>query len=299
MQQNEKTTAAPAAEMTINQVIALCKVAGIHWTPKAPAGSDYLGPDECFLGPISLDQMTALLAASQTFSTSTEELIASQRAALDSHYATREKIIDVLHAAKDGAARIAAGDIILQLLCAQPAPELPATTTPQVEDALEQLESYFNRQSIGFEKCRILREAIAVGATRIHVHNSALEAAMAVCKASRSWADVDAIRTMKRPTSDAALAGSPAEGALALDAARWNAVLGSAYLRPLGNAGVSSPMPKNYAHLGLEMWTKFDEAEDVTTENARAAEWLTKYADVARAAQAEPQGSGSSLLLDA
>jgi hypothetical protein len=296
MQQNEKNTAAPAAEMNINQVIALCKIAGINWTPKTPAGSDYLGPDECFLGPISMGQMSSLLAAAGTFCASSQDLIAGQRAALDSLYATRDSIIEVLHEAKDGLARIAAADKILELLCAQPAPALPATTTPQVEDALGQLESYFNRESIGFDKCRVLREAIAVGATRIQVHNSALESAMAVSKASRSWADVDAMRAMKHPTSDVALAGSPAEGALALDAARWNAVLGSAYLRPLGNAGVSSPMPKNYAHLGLEMWTKFDETEDVSIENARAAEWLTKYADVARAAQAESQSPGAVVL---
>ena len=298
MQQNEKTTAG-AADMKINQVLALCKIAGIQWTPKTPAGSDYMGPDECFLGPISMDQMVALLNAAQTFSASADDLIAGQQAALDSHCATREKIIEVLHAATDGPSRIAASDTVLALLCAQPAPALPATTTAKVQEALDQLESYFNRESIGFEKCRVLREAIAVGATRIQVHNSALESAMAVSKASRSWADVDAMRAMKRPTSDVALEGSPAEGALALDAARWNAVLGSAYLRPLGNAGVSSPMPRNYAHLGLEMWTKFDEAEDVSIENARAAEWLTKYADVARAAQAESQAPGSTLVLDA
>jgi hypothetical protein len=42
-------------------VIALCKSANINWVGKTPSGSDYLGPDECFDGPISMSQMKALL----------------------------------------------------------------------------------------------------------------------------------------------------------------------------------------------------------------------------------------------
>jgi len=295
MHQNEKSTATASSDMDPNQVIALCKVAGIRWIPKEPAGSDYLGPDECFKGPISMDEMCKLLAAARTFSASTEELIAGQRAALDSLYATRDQIIEVLHAATDGPSRIAATDKVLALLCAQPAPAIEAPAAPVVTQALDDLESYFNRESVGFEKCQVLREAMALGATRVHVHNSALEAAMAISKASRAWSDVDAMRMLKRPAVDAYTTGSPEEGTMARDAARWRAVLGSAYLCPHGNAGVSTPMPNNYAHLGLELWTKFDEDEDVSSENARAVEWLTKYADIARAAQAEPKSAGASL----
>lgn len=299
MHLTENTTAG-AAELRTSQIIALCKVAGIKWTAKTPAGHDYLGPDECFLGPITMDQMMTLLNACGTFSTSSDELIATQRAALDSHYATREQIIEVLHAATDGPARIAATDKVLALLCAQPAPAIPATTAPKVTQALDQIESYFSGESVGFAQCQVLRDAIAVGATRVTVHNSALEAAMAISKASRSWADVDAMRALKRPAADASSAGSPVEGALALDAARWRAVLGSAYLRPLGSAGLSSPMQNNYAHLGLELWTKFDApGEDLGTESALAIGWLTKYADVARAAQAELKPAGSTLAFDA
>ena len=294
MHQTETTTAG-ATELRISQTIALCKLAGISWTPKTPAGSDYLGPDECFTGPISMEQMMTLLNACGTFSASADELIAGQRAALDSHCATREQIIEVLHAAADGPSRIAATDKVLALLCAQPAPALPATTAPQVTQALDQLETYFNRESVGFAQCQVLREAIAVGTTRVQVHNSALEAAMAISKASRSWADVDAMRALKRPASDASSAGSPDEGIVALAAARWNAVLGSAYLCPHGNAGVSSPMPNNYAHLGLELWTRLDEDYDASSENARAIDWLTKYADIARAAQAEPKSDAPTL----
>lgn len=288
MQQNEQSTAG-ATELRISQVIALCKVAGIQWTPKTPAGSEYLGPDECFLGPITMDQMLTLLNACGTFSSSSDELIAGQRAALDSHCATREQIIEVLHSAPDGPSRIAATDKVLALLCAQPAPGIPATTTPKVTQALDQLETYFNCESVGYAQCQVLREAIAVGATRVQVHNSALEAAMAISKASRSWADVDAMRALKRPAMDASASGSPEEGVLALEAARWRAVLGSAYLLPHGNAGISSPMPDNYAHLGLELWTTFDEDADVSKENACGVAWLTRYADIARAAQAEPK----------
>lgn len=296
MQQNEKTmsnTAAPGR--TTNQVIALAKIAGISWTPKTPVGSDYLGPDECFLGPISMGQMSALLDANATFSASSAELIATQRAALDSLYATREQIIEVLHSATDGPSRLAATDKVLALLCAQPAPPIAPPSAPQVTHALVQLETYFNQESVGFEHCQVLREAIAVGATRCQVHNSAIEAAMAISKASRSWADVDAMRALKRP-AEASSAGSLDEGTLALDAARWRAVLGSAYLRPLGSAGLCSPMPNNYAHIGLELWTKYDAAgEDLSLENMRAASWLTKYADVARAAQAEPKSDAPTL----
>lgn len=288
MQQNENNASTIAtAARTPNQVIALAKIAGIGWTPKTPVGSDYLGPDECFLGPISMGQMNALLDANSTFASSSAELIAGQRAALDSLYATRDQIIEVLHSATDGPSRIAAADQVLALLCAQPAPIAPPTT-PEVTKALDQLEAYFNQESVGFAQCQVLRDAIAVGATRVHVHNSALEAAMAISKASRSWADVDAMRTLKHPGAEPVSTGNPDEGTLALDAARWRAVLASAYLRPLGNAGLCSPMPNNYAHLGLELWTKFDaNGEDLSVENVRAASWLTKYADVARAAQAQ------------
>ena len=298
MHQNEKTTT--GAQLQISQVIALCKIAGIQWTPKTPEGSDYLGPDECFTGPISMDQMMALLNAAQTFSASAADLIAGQRAALDSHCATREQIIEVLHAATDGPSRIAATDTVLELLCAQPAPAIQATTAPKVTQALDQLESYFNRESVGYAQCQVLRDAIAIGATRVQVHNSALEAAMAISKASRSWADVDAMRMLKRPALDASSAGAPDEGVVALEAARWRAVIGSAYLRPLGNAGLCSPMPNNYAHIGLEMWTTSPFAgEDHSEENARAALWLTQYADVARAAQAEQTPAGATLQFDA
>jgi hypothetical protein len=340
MQHNEKTT----SELNDSQVIALCKVAGITWEPKAPAGSDYLGHDECFTGPISMDQMKSLLVTSRTFAAGTEDLIAGQRAALDSHYATREQIIVVLHSATDGPSRILAADKVLELLAAQPATPVSAPRAHQVEQALDQLEGYFNRESAGFAQCQMLRSTLAVGATRVQIHNLALEAAIGVCKASRSWADVDAIRAMKLPAAGSTLtdtapsqpmAGAAADSNLVADvraireglmaitpsyraqfglkettlqradallarlsstpgsdielsAARWNAVLGSAYLRPLGCSGLTSPEPNNYAHLGLELWTKFDASgEDLSIEHVRATQWLTKYADVARAAQAE------------
>jgi hypothetical protein len=76
------------------------------------------------------------------------------------------------------------------------------------------------------------------------------------------------------------------------DAARWRAFLGSSRIRPLGSAGLNEPMPNNYAHLGLEMWTTGDWsdcppdlAKRLAHENKVGIEWLTKYADIAIEAQ--------------
>lgn len=75
------------------------------------------------------------------------------------------------------------------------------------------------------------------------------------------------------------------------DAGRWRAFLGSARIRTLGSAGLRTPEPNNYAHMGLEIWTKYDVPakfqEDCARGNALAIDWLTTYADVAAAAQAE------------
>lgn len=78
---------------------------------------------------------------------------------------------------------------------------------------------------------------------------------------------------------------------MAKDAERWQALLNSARIRPLGCAGISEAMPRNYAHLGLELWTVFgrdysaEMVEQLDRENAMGREWLTKYADIAAAAQ--------------
>jgi hypothetical protein len=75
------------------------------------------------------------------------------------------------------------------------------------------------------------------------------------------------------------------------DAARWRAFLGSARIRPLGSAGLNKPEPNHYAHMGLEIWTRFGRSyspallEELDRDNERGREWLTKYADIAIKAQ--------------
>lgn len=74
------------------------------------------------------------------------------------------------------------------------------------------------------------------------------------------------------------------------DAERWRGVLCSARIRPMGSAGVTSPEPNDYAHLGLEMWTTYDRdfpkelLERMDRETALGRAWLTAYADVANEA---------------
>jgi hypothetical protein len=92
--------------------------------------------------------------------------------------------------------------------------------------------------------------------------------------------------------SAAALAKQvPAQEQDKIDAARWRAFLGSARIRPLGSVGLERPEPNNYAHMGLEIWTVYGRnySEDLLRKmddgNERGRRWLTKYADVARAAQ--------------
>lgn len=78
-----------------------------------------------------------------------------------------------------------------------------------------------------------------------------------------------------------------------VDAERWRALIGSARIRVLGSAGLTSELnpygaPWNgYAHIGVELWTKHECAE----ENALGIEWLTKYTDIAaRAAKEKANG---------
>jgi hypothetical protein len=89
------------------------------------------------------------------------------------------------------------------------------------------------------------------------------------------------------------------------DAARWRALIGSSRIRPLGSAGLNEPMPNDYAHMGLEIWTTGDWsdcspelAKRLAYEQKVGVEWLTKYADIAiraqsTAAQAATEGDKS------
>jgi hypothetical protein len=80
---------------------------------------------------------------------------------------------------------------------------------------------------------------------------------------------------------------SEASKAQELSAKRWDALINSARIRALGSAGLNSELSpngqpwNNYAHLGVELWTKHDEF----TEDSFGKAWLEKYADIAIAAQ--------------
>jgi len=71
------------------------------------------------------------------------------------------------------------------------------------------------------------------------------------------------------------------------DALRWRAFIGSARLRMFGSAGLVEPQPEYYAHMGMEIWTKYGRPGeyDFTEENKVGIEWITKYADIAIEAQ--------------
>jgi hypothetical protein len=73
-----------------------------------------------------------------------------------------------------------------------------------------------------------------------------------------------------------------------VDAMHWRALLASARIRTIGSAGIVSPEPGNYAHLSLELWTRYgtpEEKLDFSSRNAVAKDWLIKYAGIAAAAQ--------------
>ena len=77
------------------------------------------------------------------------------------------------------------------------------------------------------------------------------------------------------------------------ESALWRALLASAYIRPLGSAGIEQDTSHpNYAHLGLELWTIYpclSDTEKVNKEkeNKLGQQWLTKYAEKAMLAQRE------------
>lgn len=84
------------------------------------------------------------------------------------------------------------------------------------------------------------------------------------------------------PADDAISAESSQALELA-DALRWRALVGSARIKPQGSAGLESPQPGNYAHMGLELWTVYDQAgkKDFSGDNSLGVRWLTTYADIA------------------
>lgn len=81
------------------------------------------------------------------------------------------------------------------------------------------------------------------------------------------------------------------------DAQRWRAFIGSARIRMIGSAGLKSDKDyygnpyNNYAHLGMEIWTKYGnslspvQTKEMEAGNAMGRDWLIKYADIAIAAQ--------------
>ena len=75
--------------------------------------------------------------------------------------------------------------------------------------------------------------------------------------------------------------------AMRIDALRWRAFLKSGYLRHLGSANLinSSNEDPLYAHMGMEIWTKFGEDEKdprVIEENKIMQGLLIQYADKMR-----------------
>jgi hypothetical protein len=74
-------------------------------------------------------------------------------------------------------------------------------------------------------------------------------------------------------------------------AGRWDALVNCARIRPIGNAGLTSELdpygkPWNgYAHLGLELWTKYHLDNDTPVDNSLGINWLTKFVDIAAAVQ--------------
>jgi len=86
------------------------------------------------------------------------------------------------------------------------------------------------------------------------------------------------------------------------DSNRWRAFVGSGRIRPQGSAGLNWPLGKNYAHMGLEIWTTYDRGYSdemlakMDAETAAGRDWLTKYADVAVAAQRAAIEEGGALI---
>jgi hypothetical protein len=84
----------------------------------------------------------------------------------------------------------------------------------------------------------------------------------------------------------APLIRSPEFAALVADAERWRGLISCARIRPLGCAGIVTPHDEGHAHLGVELWTHYDTKDVVAPEQDRGVEWLTAFADLARAASA-------------
>lgn len=95
----------------------------------------------------------------------------------------------------------------------------------------------------------------------------------------------------QRDDAIAALAQVNADNAR--DAARWRAMLDSQRIRMIGSAGIIRPEANNYAHFGMEIWTKYGtslnpvQLEQMRVGNEQGIDWLTKYADIAIAATAD------------
>jgi hypothetical protein len=77
------------------------------------------------------------------------------------------------------------------------------------------------------------------------------------------------------------------EKGLREDAERWRAIIGCARIRTLGSAGIVTPNEHGYAHIGVELWTHY-----TASSNPEAIEWLTKFADISKAALAAASKEG-------
>lgn len=83
------------------------------------------------------------------------------------------------------------------------------------------------------------------------------------------------------------------------DAERWRALLNSARIRMIGSAGLNQPEPNNYAHFGMEIWTRYgsslndEQRAEMERGNELGRAWLTKYAEIAMAAQQGEKGGAA------
>jgi len=98
--------------------------------------------------------------------------------------------------------------------------------------------------------------------------------------AAKQWV-VDVLAEDLKGWKARAEAAEQREKGLREDAERWRALIGCARVRVLGSAGIVTANDQGYAHIGLEIWT-----HHTASSEPEAIEWLTKFADKAKAALA-------------
>jgi hypothetical protein len=142
------------------------------------------------------------------------------------------------------------------------------------------------------KRCNAYQSLVRSIEAQLAVHREAAGKYNEAVKTLESEREANARLTQELEQARPTTRGSPARAGnvdedTMQDAANWRALLGSARIRSLGSAGLTTPLPNNYGHMGLELWTTYQMPDgfDYEKERGIGIDWLKRYVRIAAEAQ--------------